>query len=71
MWFNPMDQLSFRPDRSVDSIAACARVSPPPFLIFEKRAKGDGDMKVLIAFLTRRKCPPIAQHIAPQLPKFI
>jgi hypothetical protein len=25
----------------------------------------DGDMKMLIAFLTRRKCPPIARHIAP------
>ena len=58
-------QLSIRPDRSVDSIAAFARVSQQPFLIFEQRAKGDGDLQVLIALVSRRKCPRIAQNIAP------
>ena len=28
-------------------------------------------MKVLIAFLTRRKCPRVAQYVAPQFQKFI
>jgi hypothetical protein len=67
----PMDQLSFGPDRSVDSLAAFARVSPQPFLIFEQRAKGDSDLQVLIAFVSRRKCSRIAQYIAPQFHKFI
>jgi len=44
---------------------------PQPFLIFEKRTKGDCDMQVLIAFVSRRKCPRIAQYIAPQFHKFI
>ena len=55
----------------MDGIAAFARVSPQPILIFEQRAKGDGDMQVLIAFVSRRKCPRIAQYIAPQFHKFI
>ena len=55
----------------MDGIAAFARVSPQPFLIFEQRAKADSDMQVLIAFVSRRKCPRIAQYIAPQFHKFI
>ena len=44
---------------------------PSPFLAFEQRAKGDGDMQVLIALVARRKCPRIAQYIAPQFGQFI
>jgi hypothetical protein len=58
-------------NRSVDGTAAFTRVSPQPFLIFEKRTKGDCDMQVLIAFVSRRECPRIAQYIAPQFHKFI
>jgi hypothetical protein len=55
----------------VDRITAFARVSPQPFLIFEQRAKGDSDMQVLTAFISRKECPRIAQYIAPQFHKFI
>ena len=49
MGLNPMDQVSLRPDRSVDSIAPFTCVSPQPFLASEKRAKRDGDLQALIA----------------------
>ncbi len=42
-----------------------------PLLAFEQRAKRDGDLQVLIALVSRRKCPRIAQDIAPQFGQFI
>jgi len=45
-------------------------VSSQPFLASEKRAKRDGDLPVLIALFSRRKCPRVAQCIAPQFDKF-
>ena len=48
-----------------------SRVSLQPILILEQRAKGDGDLPMLIALIAWRRCPRIAQHSAPQLRKFI
>jgi hypothetical protein len=63
---------AFVPTGSING-QRCAfeRVSPPPFLTFEQRAKRDGDLQVLIALVSRRKCPRIAQDIAPQFGQFI
>jgi hypothetical protein len=46
-------------------------VSPKPLLASEKRAKGDGDLPMTIALVTRRKRTSIAQRIAPQFLKFV
>jgi hypothetical protein len=42
-------------------------VSPQPNLASEKRENRDGDMQMLIALASRRKCPRMV--IAPQLDK--
>jgi hypothetical protein len=59
-----MGQLSFRPDRSLDSIAPSS-VSPQPFLVSEKRPKRDSELPVLIALVSGRKSAGVAQCIAP------
>jgi hypothetical protein len=60
------DGSAFVPTGSISGQhCAFEHVSPPPFLAFEQRAKRDGDLQVLIALVSRRKCPRIAQHIAP------
>jgi hypothetical protein len=47
------------------------RVSPQPFLVPEQHAKGTGDLPMMIALVSRRKCPCKAQRIAPHLHKLV
>jgi hypothetical protein len=59
------DEDALRPQPSFD-LRGCGvsgivpNVIPLSFLTFEKRAKGDGDLQVHIALVSRRKCPRIA-----------
>jgi len=69
---NPMDQVSFRNGTGATESGRQGTfmgMSPQPFLASEKRAKRDGDLPVTIALVSRRKCPRIAQCIAPQFHK--
>jgi hypothetical protein len=59
------DEDALRPQPSFD-LRGCGlsgivpNVIPLSFLAFEKRAKGDGDLQMLIVLVSRRKCPRIA-----------
>ncbi len=44
---------------------------PQPLLAFERRAKRDGDLQVLIALVSRRKYPRMAPDIASQSREFV
>jgi hypothetical protein len=46
-------------------------VSLQPFLVSEKRPKRDGELPMLVALVSPRKCPRLAEYIAPQFHKFI
>ena len=54
-------RLRYRCFETTACLGIVPNLIPQSFLIFQQRAKGDGDTKVLIALVSRRKCPRIAQ----------
>ena len=68
----PTEPAITREERTRDGVSGIVpNVIPQPFLTFEQRAKGDGQLPVLITLVAGRKRTSVAQRIAPQFRKFV